>query len=178
MARNINRELSLNEAKAQLEGNKLSITGSKGSLDISIHDLVKVEINDQSILFNPTDSENKESISMTSTMRSLTINMIEGVTKGYVKKLEINGVGYRVKVSGSKLELSLGYSHPVIYELPQGVEAEAPTNNELILSSISKQLLGDAAAEIRSFRPPEPYKGKGVKYADEQIKRKESKKTA
>ena len=115
MARNINRELSLNEAKAQLEGNKLSITGSKGSLDISIHDLVKVEINDQSILFNPTDSENKESISMTSTMRSLTINMIEGVTKGYVKKLEINGVGYRVKVSGSKLELSLGYSHPVIY---------------------------------------------------------------
>ncbi len=178
MARNINRELSLNEAKAQLEGNKLSITGSKGSLDISIHDLVKVEINDQSILFNPTDSENKESISMTSTMRSLTINMIEGVTKGYVKKLEINGVGYRVKVSGSKLELSLGYSHPVIYELPQGVTAEAPTNNELILSSISKQLLGDAAAEIRSFRPPEPYKGKGVKYADEQIKRKESKKTA
>ena len=178
MARNINRELSLNEAKAQLDGNKLSITGSKGSLDISIHDLVKVEINDQSILFNPTDSENKESISMTSTMRSLTINMIEGVTKGYVKKLEINGVGYRVKVSGSKLELSLGYSHPVIYELPQGVTAEAPTNNELILSSISKQLLGDAAAEIRSFRPPEPYKGKGVKYADEQIKRKESKKTA
>ena len=139
---------------------------------------VKVEINEQSILFNPTDSENKESISMTSTMRSLTINMIEGVTKGYVKKLEINGVGYRVKVSGSKLELSLGYSHPVIYELPEGVTAEAPTNNELILSSISKQLLGDAAAEIRSFRPPEPYKGKGVKYADEQIKRKESKKTA
>ena len=178
MARNINRELNLKEAKAQLEGNKLSITGSKGSLDMSIHDLVKVEIKDQSILFNPKDSENKESISMTSTMRSLTINMIEGVTKGYVKKLEINGVGYRVKVSGSKLELSLGYSHPVIYELPEGVTAEAPTNNELILSSISKQLLGDAAAEIRSFRPPEPYKGKGVKYADEQIKRKESKKTA
>tara|TARA_B100001029_G_scaffold28029_1_gene20357 strand:+ start:2981 stop:3517 length:537 start_codon:yes stop_codon:yes gene_type:complete len=178
MARNINRELNLKEAKAQLEGNKLSISGSKGSLDMSIHNLVKVEINEQSILFNPTDSENKESISMTSTMRSLTINMIEGVTKGYVKKLEINGVGYRVKVSGSKLELSLGYSHPVIYELPEGVTAEAPTNNELILSSISKQLLGDAAAEIRSFRPPEPYKGKGVKYADEQIKRKESKKTA
>ena len=178
MARNINRELNLKEAKAQLEGNKLSISGSKGSLDMSIHNLVKVEINEQSILFNPTDSENKESISMTSTMRSLTINMIEGVTKGYIKKLEINGVGYRVKVSGSKLELSLGYSHPVIYELPEGVTAEAPTNNELILSSISKQLLGDAAAEIRSFRPPEPYKGKGVKYADEQIKRKESKKTA
>ena len=178
MARNINRELNLKEAKAQLEGNKLSISGSKGSLDMSIHNLVKVEINEQSILFNPTDSENKESISMTSTMRSLTTNMIEGVTKGYVKKLEINGVGYRVKVSGSKLELSLGYSHPVIYELPEGVTAEAPTNNELILSSISKQLLGDAAAEIRSFRPPEPYKGKGVKYADEQIKRKESKKTA
>ena len=92
--------------------------------------------------------------------------------------MEINGVGYRVKVSGSKLELSLGYSHPVNYDLPEGITAEAPTNTELVLSSINKQLLGDVASEIRSFRPPEPYKGKGVKYSDENIKRKESKKTA
>ena len=115
---------------------------------------------------------------MTSTMRSLAINMIEGVSQGFEKKLEINGVGYRVKVSGSKLELSLGYSHPVNYDLPEGITAEAPTNTELVLSSINKQLLGDVASEIRSFRPPEPYKGKGVKYSDENIKRKESKKTA
>jgi large subunit ribosomal protein L6 len=111
-------------------------------------------------------------------MRSLAINMIEGVSQGFEKKLEINGVGYRVKVSGSKLELSLGYSHPVNYDLPEGITAEAPTNTELVLSSINKQLLGDVASEIRSFRPPEPYKGKGVKYSDENIKRKESKKTA
>ena len=115
---------------------------------------------------------------MTSTMRSLAINMVEGVSQGFEKKLEINGVGYRVKVSGTKLELSLGYSHPVNYDLPEGITAEAPTNTELVLSSINKQLLGDVASEIRSFRPPEPYKGKGVKYSDENIKRKESKKTA
>ena len=115
---------------------------------------------------------------MTSTMRSLTLNMIEGVTKGYEKKLEINGVGYRVKVSGSNLELSLGYSHPINYSLPEGITANAPTNTELVLSSTNKQLLGDTASEIRAFRPPEPYKGKGVKYSEELIKRKESKKTA
>ena len=94
------------------------------------------------------------------------------------KKLEINGVGYRVKVSGANLELSLGYSHPINYKLPDGVTAEAPTNTELVLTSTNKQLLGDTASEIRAFRPPEPYKGKGVKYSDEHIKRKESKKTA
>ena len=104
--------------------------------------------------------------------------MIEGVTKGFEKKLEINGVGYRVKVSGENLELSLGYSHPINYKLPDGVTAEAPTNTELVLTSTNKQLLGDTASEIRAFRPPEPYKGKGFKYSDEYIKRKESKKTA
>ena len=139
---------------------------------------VKVSLEEDSILFNPKDLEDKTSISMTSTMRSLTLNMIEGVTKGFEKKLEINGVGYRVKVSGANLELSLGYSHPINYKLPDGVTAEAPTNTELVLTSTNKQLLGDTASEIRAFRPPEPYKGKGVKYSDEHIKRKESKKTA
>jgi large subunit ribosomal protein L6 len=109
-------------------------------------------------------------------MRALAINKMIGVSEGFVRKLEINGVGYRVKVNGDSLELSLGFSHPVIYKLPDGVSAEAPSNTELVLSSVDKQLLGDAASKIRSFRPPEPYKGKGVKYADERIIRKESKK--
>ena len=104
--------------------------------------------------------------------------MILTFLTNFEKKLEINGVGYRVKVSGANLELSLGYSHPINYKLPDGVTAEAPTNTELVLTSTSKQLLGDTASEIRAFRPPEPYKGKGVKYSDEHIKRKESKKTA
>ena len=179
MARNINRKLLLPDGvKASLTGDNLTIVGKKGELNIEVHNLVKVSIEEESLLFNPTELENKISISMTSTMRSLAINMIEGVSQGFEKKLEINGVGYRVKVSGTKLELSLGYSHPVNYDLPEGITAEAPTNTELVLSSINKQLLGDVASEIRSFRPPEPYKGKGVKYSDENIKRKESKKTA
>ena len=179
MARNINRKLPLpNDAKASLSEDVLLITGTKGELTLNVHDAVKVSLEENSILFNPKDLEDKTSISMTSTMRSLTLNMIEGVTKGFEKKLEINGVGYRVKVSGDNLELSLGYSHPINYKLPEGITAEAPTNTELVLTSTNKQLLGDTASEIRAFRPPEPYKGKGVKYSDEHIKRKESKKTA
>jgi large subunit ribosomal protein L6 len=179
MAININRKLPLSsDAKASLSEGVLSITGAKGELTLIVHDAVKVSLEENSILFNPKDLEDKTSISMTSTMRSLTLNMIEGVTKGFEKKLEINGVGYRVKVSGDNLELSLGYSHPINYKLPQGISAEAPTNTELVLTSTNKQLLGDTASEIRAFRPPEPYKGKGVKYSDEHIKRKESKKTA
>ena len=179
MARNINRKLPLpNDAKASLSEDVLLITGTKGELTLNVHDAVKVSLEENSILFNPKDLEDKTSISMTSTMRSLTLNMIEGVTKGFEKKLEINGVGYRVKVSGDNLELSLGYSHPINYKLPEGITAEAPTNTELVLTSTNKQLLGDIASEIRAFRPPEPYKGKGVKYSDEHIKRKESKKTA
>ena len=179
MARNINRKLLLSDgAKASIAEDVLSISGSKGELSLNVHDAVKVSLEEDSILFNPKDLEDKTSVSMTSTMRSLTLNMIEGVTKGFEKKLEINGVGYRVKVSGTNLELSLGYSHPINYKLPDGVTAEAPTNTELVLTSTNKQLLGDTASEIRAFRPPEPYKGKGVKYSDEHIKRKESKKTA
>ena len=109
-------------------------------------------------------------------MRALTKNIIDGVSKGFEKKLEINGVGYRAKLSGNKLELSLGFSHPIVYELPEGISAELPSQTEIVLKSTDKQKIGQVAAEIRSFRPPEPYKGKGVKYSDERIRRKESKK--
>jgi large subunit ribosomal protein L6 len=109
-------------------------------------------------------------------MRALATNLMHGVSKGFEKKLEINGVGYRAKLEGKCLELSLGFSHPVKHDLPEGVSAELPSNTEIILKSMDKQLVGQTAAEIRDYRPPEPYKGKGVKYADETIKRKESKK--
>ena len=176
MARNINRPIQISEGvKAELKGQVLSFSGQKGSMELVVNDQVNVEASDENITFNPKE-ESKESIALTSTMRALAINKMIGVSKGFEKKLEINGVGYRVKVNGDSLELSLGFSHPVIYKLPEGVSAEAPTNTELVLTSADKQLLGDAASKIRSFRPPEPYKGKGVKYADERIIRKESKK--
>ena len=109
-------------------------------------------------------------------MRALSNNLVKGVSEGFERKLEINGVGYRAKLSGEKLELSLGFSHPVVYELPKEVSAEVPSQTEIVLKSTNKQSLGQVASEIRAFRPPEPYKGKGVKYSDEVIKRKESKK--
>lgn len=176
MARNINRPIQISEGvKAELKGQVLSFSGQKGSMELVVNDQVNVEASEENITFNPKE-ESKESIALTSTMRALAINKMIGVSRGFEKKLEINGVGYRVKVNGDSLELSLGFSHPVIYKLPDGVSAEAPTNTELVLTSADKQLLGDAASKIRSFRPPEPYKGKGVKYADERIIRKESKK--
>ncbi len=176
MARNINRPVQISEGvKAELKGQVLSFSGQKGSMELVVNDQVNVEASEENITFNPKE-ESKESIALTSTMRALAINKMIGVSRGFEKKLEINGVGYRVKVNGDSLELSLGFSHPVIYKLPEGVSAEAPTNTELVLTSADKQLLGDAASKIRSFRPPEPYKGKGVKYADERIIRKESKK--
>ena len=146
-----------------------------GDLSLDVHPLVEINQEENSIAFSPT-KEDKETLALTGTMRALTKNLIEGVTEGFEKKLEINGVGYRAKLQGSKLELSLGYSHPVFYDLPEGVTAELPSQTEIVLKSMEKQKLGQVAAEIRGFRPPEPYKGKGVKYADEHIKRKESKK--
>ena len=161
MARNINRPIQISEGvKAELKGQVLSFSGQKGSMELVVNDQVNVEASEENITFNPKE-ESKESIALTSTMRALAINKMIGVSKGFEKKLEINGVGYRVKVNGDSLELSLGFSHPVIYKLPEGVSAEAPTNTELVLTSADKQLLGDAASKIRSFRPPEPYKGKG-----------------
>ena len=146
-----------------------------GDLSLDVHPLVKINQEDNSIAFSPSN-ENKETLALTGTMRALTKNLIQGVTEGFEKKLEINGVGYRAKLQRSKLEKSLGYSHPLFYDLPEGVTGELPSQTEIVLKSMEKQKLGQVAAEIRGFRPPEPYKGKGVKYADENIKRKESKK--
>ena len=176
MARTFTKPIQIPEAVTiSKTDNLLSVNGKLGDLSLDVHPLVEINQEENSIAFSPSN-EDKETLALTGTMRALTKNLIQGVTEGFEKKLEINGVGYRAKLQGSKLELSLGYSHPVFYDLPEGVTAELPSQTEIVLKSMEKQKLGQVAAEIRGFRPPEPYKGKGVKYADEHIKRKESKK--
>ena len=176
MARTFTKPIQIPEAvTVSKTDNLLSVNGKLGDLSLDVHPLVEINQEENSIAFSPSN-EDKETLALTGTMRALTKNLIQGVTEGFEKKLEINGVGYRAKLQGSKLELSLGYSHPVFYDLPEGVTAELPSQTEIVLKSMEKQKLGQVAAEIRGFRPPQPYKGKGVKYADEHIKRKESKK--
>ena len=163
------------EVSLSCEKKYIFVKGKLGELELNIHSDVDCMIDGETICFSPSN-ELPQTLALTGTMRALTKNIIEGVSNGYEKKLEINGVGYRAKLTGSKLELSLGFSHPVLYELPDGVTAELPNQTEIVLRSTDKQKIGQVAAEIRNFRPPEPYKGKGVKYSDEMIRRKESKK--
>ena len=160
-----------------LENNQgiLSFTGKLGNMTLEIHGDVDINQEENSISFSP-NTATKESLAITGTMRALTANYMKGVVEGFEKKLEINGVGYRANLEGNSINLSLGFSHPIKHELPEGVTAELPSNTEIILKSMDKQLVGQVAAEIRDYRPPEPYKGKGIKYADERIIRKESKK--
>ena len=163
------------EVSLSCEDKSISVKGKLGELELNVHPDVNFSLETESISFSPTNNE-PETLALTGTMRALTKNIIEGVDSGYEKKLEINGVGYRAKLSTNKLELSLGFSHAVEYQLPEGVTAELPSQTEIVLKSTDKQKIGQVAAEIRNFRPPEPYKGKGVKYSDEIIRRKESKK--
>ena len=153
----------------------LVFSGKLGELSLQVHEDVDVKQEDNSISFAP-NKKTKESLAITGTMRAIATNMIQGVEIGFEKKLEINGVGYRAALEGNAINLSLGFSHPIKHELPEGVTADLPSNTEIILKSMDKQLVGQVAAEIRDYRPPEPYKGKGVKYSDERIIRKESKK--
>ena len=153
----------------------LVVKGSKGELTCRIHPLVEV-VQEGSELRVKTRNSSKEATAQAGTVRAITNNLVQGVTVGFEKKLILVGVGYRAQVQGSQLNLSLGFSHPVVYELPQGVVAETPSQTEIILRSIDKQRLGQVAAEIRAYRPPEPYKGKGIRYADERVVIKETKK--
>ena len=153
----------------------IKVNGSKGELEFVIPNSVSVNQSDQELTV-AYDEASKESTALAGTTRALVNNMIIGVSQGFEKKLELRGVGYRAKASGKSLELTLGFSHPVVYELPNEVEVEIPSQTEIVLRSFNKQVLGQVAAEIRSFRPPEPYKGKGVRYSDEYVKRKEAKK--
>jgi large subunit ribosomal protein L6 len=157
----------------KIDGSQLTVKGSKGSLELSLVDGVQVSQDDKVLNIAYQDDSAK---AMAGTTRSLINNMVVGVSEGWEKKLVLNGVGYRAKASGKSVNLTVGLSHPVDYELPEGVSAETPSQTEVVVKGIDKQAVGQAAAEIRSFRPPEPYKGKGIRYADEYVRRKEAKK--
>lgn len=158
-----------------IKDQNLTVKGSKGSLDLVIHKNVSVKQEDNVLTFAARDG-GKQSRALAGTTRALVNNMVTGVTAGFERKLQLVGVGYRAKAAGNLLSLSLGFSHPVDYQVPAGVAVETPTQTEILLKSTDKQLLGQVASEIRAFRPPEPYKGKGVRYADEKVLRKEAKK--
>ena len=157
--------------------NIVKVKGSKGELEFNLPSSVSIE-NAENVLTVKYNEDDQQSVALAGTTRSIVNNMIIGVSEGFEKKLELIGVGYRAKASGKLLELTLGFSHPIKYQLPEQVEVETPSQTEVVLKSHDKQILGQAASEIRAFRPPEPYKGKGVRYADEQVKRKEAKKAA
>ncbi|HAD08200.1 MAG TPA: 50S ribosomal protein L6 [Porticoccaceae bacterium] len=157
-----------------LKGNEVSVKGGQGQLSLACHESVEVVHNDSVLSFSAREGSKNQA--MAGTTRALVNNMVIGVSAGFEKKLQLIGVGYRAQVQGKKVNLTLGFSHPVVYELPEGVSGETPSQTEIVLKSADKQLLGQVAAEIRAFRPPEPYKGKGVRYADEYVRRKEAKK--
>ncbi|PID46389.1 MAG: 50S ribosomal protein L6 [Proteobacteria bacterium] len=160
----------------KIDGQNLAIKGPKGSFDYTVHKTVQVTEDEGKLSFAPAEGCNDSAWAMAGTMRSLVSNMVQGVSEGFERKLELVGVGYRAQMSGKAINLSLGFSHPVLFELPEGVSAELPSQTEIVLRGADKQVLGQAAANIRAYRPPEPYKGKGVKYAGEHIVRKEAKK--
>ena len=137
--------------------------------------MVSVERNQENLKVSGKDAS-RESGAMAGTFRSLINNMVLGVSEGFQKKLELQGVGYRAKASGNNVNLTVGYSHPIDYKLPEGINAETPSQSEIVITGVEKQLVGQVAAEIRDFRPPEPYKGKGIRYSDERVYRKEAKK--
>ncbi len=163
--------------EAEINGQDMNIKGSKGAFVYKIHDSVIITQDGNTLVVKPRSEKDKQGWAMAGTMRAVTDNMVTGVSTGFEKKLELVGVGYRAQAQGNKLNLTLGFSHPVVHNIPEGVTVETPSQTEIILRGIDKQVIGQTAAEIRAYRPPEPYKGKGVKYADERIIRKEAKKT-
>lgn len=157
------------------DGQVITVKGSKGTLSLTLNSYVSANIDGNVVTVKPS-VESKEGWAQAGTGRALINNMVTGVSTGYEKKMQLNGVGYRAQTKGKVINISVGYSHPIEFALPEGVSAESPSQTELVLKSADKQLLGQVAANIRSFRPPEPYKGKGIRYADEYVRRKEAKK--
>ena len=162
--------------EAKITGQDVSVKGSKGTLQLNVHDTIGVSLTDGVLTVAPNDQANKKAWAMAGTTRALINNMVTGVTAGFQRKLQLIGVGYRAQSKGSQLNLSLGFSHPVEYPVPEGISIETPAQTEIVISGCCKQRVGQVAAEIRAFRPPEPYKGKGVRYSDEVVVRKEAKK--
>ncbi|TAH43160.1 MAG: 50S ribosomal protein L6 [Gammaproteobacteria bacterium] len=159
--------------EVQLASESITVKGPKGTLKMSTPPGVVASIEDGRVLLK---GQTENDIKMAGTARALVSNMVTGVTEGYQRKLELVGVGYRAALAGKDLNLTLGFSHPVLFKAPEGVTLEVPTQTEILIKGADKQVVGEAAAKIRSFRPPEPYKGKGVRYSGEKITMKEAKK--
>jgi large subunit ribosomal protein L6 len=159
----------------KLEGNKMTVKGSNGQLSYDINSAVSFDITNN-VIQAQWDSNDKKATAQAGTARAIVNNMIVGVTSGFEKKLTLIGVGYRAQAKGNILNLALGFSHPVDFEVPAGVLVETPSQTEIVVKGSDKQLVGEVAAKIRAYRPPEPYKGKGVRYAEEHVARKEAKK--
>ena len=162
-------------AEVTLSDAEIVVKGPLGTIKQAMNPLVKVANDNGTLTLQPSD-ESREANAMSGTMRALVANMVNGVTKGFERKLTLVGVGYRAQAQGDKLNLSLGFSHPVVHQMPEGVKAETPTQTEIVIKGINKQQVGQVAAEVRGYRPPEPYKGKGVRYANEVVILKETKK--
>lgn len=161
--------------EVNFKGQLVSVKGSKGTLEMNIVESVNVSQDGDQISFAGQEGD-KASWAHAGTARSLVNNMVVGVSEGFEKKLLLNGVGYRAQAKGKVLNLTLGFSHPVEHQLPEGISAETPTQTEIVIKGIDKQLVGEVAANVRAYRPPEPYKGKGVRYENEYVRRKEAKK--
>ena len=162
--------------EVKIAGEQFSVKGPKGALEMKIHPAVEITQDGAELKFALCEKSDFSVKAMSGTTRALVNNMVHGVTQGFERKLLLNGVGYRAQAKGEVLNLTLGFSHPIDYQLPAGVTAETPSQTEILIKGIDKQLVGQVAAEVRGFRPPEPYKGKGVRYADETVHRKEAKK--
>lgn len=161
--------------EVKLQGQLVNIKGGKGAMEYSVHDDVEV-VQEDGTLRIVARNDKPETQALSGTTRAVLNNIVTGVSTGWERRLMINGVGYRAQAQGRKLNLQLGFSHPIEYDLPEGIDVQTPTPTEVVVSGASKQLVGQVAAEIRAFRPPEPYKGKGVRYSDERVRRKEAKK--
>ena len=175
MSRTGKKPVALNGATVTINGQTVTAKGPKGELNVELIDVVRAKTTDEGVVIEPMN-DTKEARAAWGTFRSLVQNIVTGVTQGFEKKLAISGVGYRASLQGTDLKLLLGFSHDVIYKAPAGVKLAVPSPTEIIVTGIDKQLVGQAAANIREYRPPEPYKGKGVRYADEYVFRKEGKK--
>jgi len=161
--------------EVKVNGQEVTVKGNKGELVRTLNDAVVVNLTEGVVTFAPAEGVN-DAWAQAGTARANVNNMVVGVTEGFKKTLLLQGVGYRTQVKGQDVNLTLGFSHPVVYTLPKGISATAPSQTEIIIEGSDKQQVGQVAAEIRAFRPPEPYKGKGVRYADENVRRKEAKK--
>jgi len=161
--------------EATITADRITVKGPQGTLSLALTGQVKIQNDNGTLTFAPVD-DSREALAMSGTVRALVNNMVVGVSKGFERKLTLVGVGFRAQAQGDKLNLSLGFSHPVVHQMPEGVKCETPSQTEIVIKGADKQKVGQTAAQVRAYRSPEPYKGKGVRYADEVVVLKETKK--